>query len=100
MNSVLKVGLVVVMAVALGGCKGHSRSKTNACHNKQPYMSASSSAAALLRKFPPGLDVPDTTNALKMPDLKEPAPPPRKGKDPCLDEPPAYKVVKPTPPQA
>jgi uncharacterized lipoprotein len=96
MNSVLKVGLVVVMGLALGGCSV-IRSKTNACHNKQPYMSASSVASL---RIPPGLDVPDTTNALHIPDLKDPAPPARKGKDPCLDEPPAYKVAKPTPPQA
>jgi uncharacterized lipoprotein len=96
MKSVLKVGLVLVVALALGGCKT-IRSTTNACHKKQPYMSASTVAPL---KIPPGLDVPDTTNALHIPDLKEPAPPARKGKDPCLDEPPAYKVAKPATPQA
>ncbi len=96
MKSVLKVGLILAIALALGGCKV-IRSKTNSCHNKQTYMSASSVAPL---KIPPGLDTPDTTNALHIPDLKEPAPPPRKGKDPCLDEPPAYKVAKPAAPQA
>ncbi len=96
MKSVLKVGLILAVALALGGCKV-IRSKTSSCHNKQAYTSASSVAPL---KIPPGLDTPDTTNALHIPDLKEPAPPPRKGKDPCLDEPPAYKVVKPAAPQA
>ena len=96
MKSVVKVGLVLGLALALGGCKV-LRSTTNSCHKTQPYMSASSVAPL---KIPPGLDVPDTTNALRIPDLKEPAPPARKGKEPCLDEPPAYKVTKPTAPQA
>jgi len=38
--------------------------------------------------------VPDTANALKLPALNEPPPPPRKSKDPCLDEPPSFKVPK------
>ncbi len=97
MKSVLRSGLVLVMVVALAGCKVF-RSGANACHkSKQPYMAATSVAPL---KIPPGLDVPDTTNALHIPDLKEPVPPPRKGKDPCLDEPPAYKITKPVAPQA
>jgi len=96
MKSVVKVGFILVAALALGGCKV-IRSTTNSCHRTQPYMSASSVAPL---KIPSGLDVPDTTNALHIPDLKEPAPPPRKGKDPCLDQPPAYKVSKPAAPQA
>ena len=96
MKSVLKVGLVVALAVSMGGCKV-LRSTSASCHKKQPYMAASSVPGL---KIPAGLDVPDTTNALRVPDLKEPAPPARKGKDPCLDEPPAYKVAKPAAPQA
>jgi len=42
------------------------------------------------------MDAPDTTNALRMPTLNEPPPPPRKGKEPCLDEPPPFKVTQPT----
>jgi uncharacterized lipoprotein len=96
MKSVVRVGLILVMALALPGCKVF-RSATASCHKKQPYMAASSIPTL---KIPPGLDVPDTTNALRIPDLKEPAPPPRKGKDPCLDQPPQYKVAKPVTPQA
>jgi len=46
-------------------------------------------------KIPSGLDAPDTTNALRLPPLNEPAPAPRKGKQPCLDEPPPFKVTPP-----
>ena len=90
MKSVLKWGLVAAMLLALGGC--HPIRAFKSCHNTQPYMTAQSAAPL---KIPPGYDVPDTTNALHIPELKEPAPPARKGKDPCLDEPPPFRVVKP-----
>lgn len=95
MKSVLRSGLVLAMVVLLTGC--HLGGGARACHKKQPYMAATSVAPL---KIPPGLDLPDTTNALHIPELKEPVPPPRKGKDPCLDEPPSYKIVKPAAPQA
>jgi hypothetical protein len=41
------------------------------------------------------MDAPDTTSALRLPAINEPAPPPRKGRDPCLDEPPPFKVKQP-----
>ena len=100
MKVVLKVGMILALSVALSGCLHPIRAlkaRAFSCHNKQPYM-ASESVAPL--KIPPGLDQPDTTNALHIPDLKEPAPPPRSGHDPCLDEPPSFKVAKPAAPQA
>ena len=99
MKVVLKVGVVVAVALALGGCHPYRALKSRAfsCHVKQPYM-ASTSVAPLI--VPPGLDKPDRTDALVVPDLKEPAPPLRKGREPCLDEPPPFKVAKPAPPQA
>ena len=36
----------------------------------------------------------------QLPALKEPEPPPRTTKDPCLDAPPPYKVAKAPAPQA
>jgi uncharacterized lipoprotein len=70
----------------------------NACHGPQPYRGATSVAPL---KIPAGLDAPETNNALRIPALNEPAPPARKGKDPCLDEPPAFKVRQAAPrPQA
>jgi uncharacterized lipoprotein len=99
MKFALGWGLGVAVLLALSGCHPFQalKAKTNSCHIAQPYTAATS---VPLLQIPPGLNAPDTTNALHVPDLKEPAPPARKGKDPCLDEPPAYKVVKPAAPQA
>jgi hypothetical protein len=47
-------------------------------------------------KIPQGLDAPDTASALKLPTLNEPLAP-RSKKDPCLDEPPSFKLSKPAP---
>jgi len=99
MKVVLKVGVVVAAGLALSGCHPFRALKSRAfsCHVKQPYM-ASTSVAPL--NVPPGLDKPDRTEALVVPDLKDPAPPPRSGHDPCLDQPPPFKINKLTPPQA
>jgi uncharacterized lipoprotein len=78
--------------LALAGC--HALRSANSCHKPRSYESAKSVAPL---QIPPGLDAPDTTNALHLPVLNEPPPPPRKGKDPCLDEPPSFKVAKPVP---
>jgi len=96
----IKLGLILGISVALAGCHPIRafRSRELSCHRKQPYMAATSVAPL---KIPPGLDTPDTTNALHIPPLNEPAPPPRKGKQPCLDEPPSFKLPpKPVAPQA
>ena len=99
MKVVLKLGLVLVVALAMAGCHPIRALKSRAfsCHVKQPYMSSTSVPPLTI---PPGLDKPDTTNALHIPDLKEPPPPPRSGHDPCLDEPPPFKVATPAKPQA
>ena len=100
MKVALRLGMILAVCVALSGCLHPIRAlkaREYSCHRKQPYM-ASTSVAPL--KIPSGLDQPDTTNALHIPDLKEPAPPLRGGHDPCLDEPPPFKVAKPSPPQA
>jgi len=79
------------MLPLIGGC--HIRgASAKACHGPQPYQKAGSVPPL---KMPAGLDAPDTTNALRLPTLNEPAPPPRKGKQPCLDEPPPFKVTQP-----
>lgn len=78
------------------GCHFHPfKHFAYSCHKKQVYQAATSVAPL---KVPAGLDAPDTTNALHLPQLNEPEPPPRKGQQPCLDEPPPFKVPKP--PQA
>ncbi|HXZ60298.1 MAG TPA: hypothetical protein VEG26_08925 [Steroidobacteraceae bacterium] len=78
------------LTLAAAGCHPF-RHFTYACHKTQPYMEATSIPPL---KVPPGMDAPDRTNALRLPQLNEPAPPPRKGQEPCLDEPPPYKVPK------
>jgi uncharacterized lipoprotein len=84
-----RVFLLVPLLVAAGGCRSWS-AKT--CHEVQPYTKAASVPPLII---PAGLDAPDTTNALRLPQLTEPAPPPRTGKQPCLDEPPSFKVTQP-----
>jgi|SRR5690242_21836136 uncharacterized lipoprotein len=100
MKLLLKLGLICAVLVGLAGCHPLQslRGRELSCHKKQAYMAATSVPPL---KIPAGLDTPDATNALRIPPLNEPAPPPRKGKEPCLDEPPSFKLPpKPTPPQA
>ena len=87
------VRIVAALApLLLGGCHIlHGGS----CNNPQSYQGARSVAPL---KIPAGLDAPDTANALRIPALNEPQPPPRQGKAPCLDAPPSFKVQKPPPP--
>ncbi len=95
----MKTALAILCAgvfLLLGGCKALRAG--GSCNKPQPYMAATSVPPL---KIPAGLDAPETNNALKLPTLKEPTPPPRTKKDPCLDEPPSFKVSKPAPaPQA
>ena len=91
------IGVVAVAALTgLAGCK-HLRNIGGACNDTKPYMKSASIAPL---KIPPGLDTPDTANALHIPALNTPAPPPRKKNDHCLDEPPPFNVPKQAPPQA
>lgn len=83
----------VAFALALGGCS----SLRSSCHDPAPYTQAQSIPPL---KIPPGLEAPDTRSALRIPELNEPAPPPRKPGDKCLDEPPPFSTPKPAEPQA
>ena len=94
MKAVRSLLWLAPLLAVLAGCHPF-RHMTYACHKKQPYREATSIPPL---RIPPGLDAPDATNALHLPALNEPAPPPRKGQEPCLDEPPPFKVAKP--PQA
>ena len=89
MRSARRLLWLTPLVLALGGCHALG---ANSCHARQPYTNAKSVAPL---KVPPGLDSPDTSSALRIPSLNEPAPPPRKGKQPCLDEPPPFKVRQP-----
>jgi uncharacterized lipoprotein len=83
---------LVALSIALSGCSVFRSMSRKACHEQQPYMKATTAPPLVI---PAGLDPIDTTNALKLPTLKEPAPPARTGKAPCLDEPPPFKVKQP-----
>jgi hypothetical protein len=98
MRLVRGIVLLLLLPPLLGGCHVFRNASNKACHSPQPYQKAQSVPPL---KIPPGLDPPDPTNALHLPTLKEPGPTPRSGKQPCLDEPPPYKVTQPPkPPQA
>ncbi len=92
MRSARAVGVLLLLAPLVSGCHVFRSASAKACHNPQPYQKAQSVPPL---KVPAGLDAPDTTNALRLPALNEPAPPPRKGREPCLDEPPPFKVTQP-----
>jgi uncharacterized lipoprotein len=92
MRFVRAVGLFLLLTPLVSGCHAFRNAGAKGCHNPQPYQKAQSVPPL---KIPSGLDAPDTTNALRLPALNEPAPPARKGRDPCLDEPPPFKVTQP-----
>jgi uncharacterized lipoprotein len=86
------VVLLLALLPLLGACHLFRGATAKACHSPQPYQKAASVPPL---KVPTGLDAPDTTNALRLPALNDPSPPPRSGKQPCLDEPPPFKVTQP-----
>ena len=75
MRTTVLVGLLAGLTL-LGGCKSWRES---VCRKPQPYQSATTGTPLTI---PPGLAAPDTANALKLPALNEPAPPPRKQQGP------------------
>ena len=99
-NVALRGAMVAAGVFALSGCYfSHRHSGVNhTCNTPQHYSTAQSIAPL---KTPVGLSAPDTKNALRIPELKGPTPPPRSRTDPCLDTPPPFVVPKPVkPPQA
>jgi hypothetical protein len=85
-------GIVLLLLLPLAGGCAFRGATAKACHSPQPYQKAQSVPPL---KIPAGLDAPDTTSALHLPTLSEPPPPARKGSQPCLDEPPPFKVTPP-----
>ena len=82
---------LIACAVLLGACH-HWGGGT--CYKPAAYALAENRPPL---KVPPGLKAPDTGQALRIPDLNTPEPPPRKKGEPCLDAPPPYAVPKPAP---
>jgi uncharacterized lipoprotein len=92
MKSAWRIVWLGVLLLPASGCHMVRAISASACHDTQTYMKERSVAPL---KIPTGLDAPDTTSALHLPQLNEPSPPPRRGKDPCLDAPPPFKVQQP-----
>jgi hypothetical protein len=87
------LALSAALLLALSGCKTiHRMASEDSCNKPQPYMRATSIPPL---NIPEGLDGPDTSHALEVPKLNEPAPPPRRPSDPCLAAPPSFNVPHP-----
>ena len=85
--------VLLLLLPLVSGCHAfRSANSAKSCHKPQPYQKAQTVPPL---KIPSGLDAPDTTSALHLPTLTDPGPPARKGAQPCLDEPPPYKVTQP-----
>ena len=78
------IGLALL---AVAGCSSKHRDRASSCRETTEVTQAKNLPAL---KVPPGLDTPDTRNAIKVPELNEPERP-RGPHDPCLSQPPSYK---------
>ena len=88
--------MCLTLLVSVSGCHMlHNKFSSNRCTENRTYEGERSVAPL---KVPSGMDAPETTNALRLPQLNEPAPPARARSAPCLDEPPSFKVQKPATP--
>jgi uncharacterized lipoprotein len=78
-------------ALPLAGC-GWLPDAYTGCNELQTYQTARQAEPL---RVPAGADLPDTRNALKIPDLKTPELP----RDPatCLEHPPPYGAERPQP---
>ena len=94
MNARLRVigAALLVLGALLTGCRSYS-----SCSEPSNYGSGESIPPL---EIPPGLEPPDTRNALKIPELAEPERP-RTDAEGCLDQPPSYfpdrRVGEPVP---
>jgi len=87
------LALSSAVLLALSGCRViHHITHDDSCNKPQPYMRATSIPPL---NIPPGLSSPDTSRALDVPPLNEPAPPVRTVKDPCIYAPPSFNVPQP-----
>ncbi len=76
-----------VLLLALAGCSWMHHGSGKRC--REPPIGGNSQNLPPL-KVPPGLDAPDTRNAIKVPPLNTPEAP-RLPTDPCLSQPPSFK---------
>lgn len=93
LRNLATVGLLAGIICVTAGCNPFRRSQAEQfCRGPEGYAEATSVPPL---KIPPGLDAPDTSNALRIPELDTPAPPPRTKAQGCLDEPPSYVIPQP-----
>ena len=85
-----RIGFCLMTAALLtsSGCSWMHRNRVSSCR-ELTVVDQANTAAPL--RVPPGLDAPDTRNAIKVPELSEPEKP-RRPTDPCLSRPPTYKI--------
>ena len=94
----IAVGLLLGVVCATSGCNPFRRKNADlVCKGPEGYAEAKSVSPL---QIPPGLEAPDTRNALKVPDLNTPEPPVRRQSEGCLDEPPQFVIAKPKEPEA
>jgi uncharacterized lipoprotein len=84
---------LVAMSLPVAGC-GWLPDAYSGCDEARPYQSARQAEPI---RVPAGADQPDTRNALRIPDVKNPELPPEPGR--CLDHPPTYGAARPEPPK-
>lgn len=99
MKKCLTLGVVLLATLATAGCNPFRRHSADSELCKEPVGYAEAQEGKTLI-IPAGLEAPDTRNALRIPDLSTPEPPPRTKGDGCLDEPPNYVLPKPKQPES
>jgi uncharacterized lipoprotein len=88
-------GILLVGLLATTGLSGCFKSKLVSCNQSNKDYAGAREMPPL--QAPPGLDAPNTRNALKVPPLNTPER--VRGKDePCLDIPPPFSSQKTVPP--
>jgi uncharacterized lipoprotein len=87
----MRIATLVLVAVFAAASSGCFKSKMTSCGQTNKDYAGAQEMPPL--QAPPGLDPPNTRNALKVPPLDTPER--VRGKDePCLDMPPPFKTAK------
>jgi uncharacterized lipoprotein len=90
----MRIAGTLVIALLAGATLVGCKSRMESCHQSNKDYSGAKEVPPL--KAPPGLETPDTRNALKVPPLTTPER--IRGKnEPCLDIPPPFTNPKATP---
>jgi uncharacterized lipoprotein len=84
-----RLWIVMLTLLPLAGC-GLLPDAYSGCDEAQPYQAAQQMAPL---DAPAGADLPDTRNALKIPEIRTPQVPVEPGK--CLEHPPSYGSARP-----